>query len=130
MHAARSGPKRPARPQFTSMILVLEGVLVLFGALTASGLDLMPPGVLWPAAGALFVALLLLSRLVTAPGGYIAGSVAQLVVLACGLVLPAMYAIGGVFVVMWVVALRLGGRIDAERAAWDAAHPGSVPPAD
>jgi len=27
-----------------------------------------------------------------------------------------------VFCAMWVAALRLGGRIDRERAAWDAAH--------
>ncbi len=82
MHAARPGPKRPARPQFTSMILVLEGVLVLFGALTAYGLGSVRPGVLWPVAVALFATLVLLSRLVTAPGGYVAGSVAQVLVLA------------------------------------------------
>jgi hypothetical protein len=29
-------------------------------------------------------------------------------------------------VIMWVVALHLGGRIDRERAEWDAAHPGQV----
>lgn len=127
MHASRPArAKRPAKPQFTSMILVLEGVLVLFAAVTAYGLGAVRPGVLWPVAGALVLVLLVLSRLVTAPGGYVAGSIAQVLVLACGLVLPAMYALGGLFLVLWVVALRLGGRIDRERAAYDAAH--AVPP--
>lgn len=108
------------------MILVLEGVLVLFAAVTADGLGAVRPGVLWPVAGAMVLVLLVLSRLVTAPGGYVAGSIAQILVLACGLVLPAMYALGGLFLVLWVVALRLGGRIDRERAAHDAAH--AVPP--
>lgn len=124
MHAPRPGrPKRPAKPQFASTILVLEAVLVLFAALTAFGLDSVPPGVLWPVAGALFLVLVVLSRLVTAPGGYVAGSVAQVVVIACGVAIPLMYALGLLFAVLWFVALRLGGRIDRERAAYDAAHP-------
>jgi len=39
-----------------------------------------------------------------------------------------MFAIGGVFVVMWVAMVRLGWRIDRERAAFDAAHPDAVEP--
>jgi ammonia channel protein AmtB len=69
------------------------------------------------------VVLVVLSRLVTAPGGYVAGSVAQLLVVACGVVVPLMYALGVLFAVLWVVSLRLGARIDRERAEYDAAHP-------
>lgn len=128
MHASRPvRRKRPAKPQFASMILVLEGVLVLFAALAAYGLESVDRGVLWPVAGALFVVLVLLSRLVTAPGGYVAGSVAQLLVVACGLAIPLMYALGVLFAVLWFVSLRLGARIDRERAAFDAAHPDQTP---
>lgn len=102
---------------------MLEGVLVVFAALTADGLDAVPAGPLWTVAGVMFLVFLLLSRLVAAPGGYIAGSVAQLLVLACGVVVPIMYLLGLLFVVLWVAAYRLGGRIDAERAIYDAAHP-------
>lgn len=128
MHASRPvRRKRPAKPQFASMILVLEGVLVLFAALAAYGLESVDRGVLWPVTGALFVVLVLLSRLVTAPGGYVAGSVAQLLVIACGLAIPLMYALGVLFAVLWFVSLRLGARIDRERAAFDAAHPDQTP---
>jgi hypothetical protein len=133
MHANRPvRQKRPAKPQFTSMILVLEGVLVLFAALTAYGLSAAgvvsaSPAVLWTVAGVLFVVLVVLSRLVTAPGGYVAGSVAQLVVIACGFVIPLMFGLGVLFAVLWFVSLRLGARIDRERAAFDAEYPDQTP---
>lgn len=115
--------KKPAKPQFTSTILLLEGVLVLFAALTAYGLAVLPAAVIWTVAGVMFLVFVLLSRMVTLPGGYIAGSIAQVLVLACGFVIPMMFLLGMVFIALWVAAYRLGSRIDAERAAYDAAHP-------
>jgi len=123
--------KRPARPQFASSVLLLEAVLVLFATLTAFGLAAAKQteysaGTAWLVGGALVVLLAVLSRTVTRPGGYVAGSLAQVLVLVTGAVVPMMALLGAVFVIMWVVALRLGGRIDRERAEWDAAHPGQV----
>ncbi|WP_066581962.1 DUF4233 domain-containing protein [Cellulomonas timonensis] len=124
--------KRPARLQFTSTILLLEAFLVLFVTLVAYGLAAIEPGgpsggAIWAVGGALMLVLIVLSRLMAWPGGYIAGSVAQVLVLATGIAVPMMFIVGGVFVVMWVVALRLGGRIDRERAEWAAAHPEDYP---
>lgn len=128
MHASRPPrPKRPAKPQFTSMILVLEGVLVLFAALTAYGLRSAPPLVIWTVAGSMFLVLVVLSRMVTRPGGYVAGSVAQVLVIACGVVIPLMYVLGLLFAVLWFVSLRLGARIDAERAEFDRLYPDQTP---
>ncbi|RMI13600.1 DUF4233 domain-containing protein [Cellulomonas triticagri] len=128
MHAARPPrEKRPAKPQFTSMILVLEGVLVLFAGLTAYGLRSAPAPAIWSVAGSAFVVLVLLSRLVTKPGGYVAGSVAQLAVIACGVIIPLMYALGVLFAALWFVSLRLGARVDAERAEFDALYPDQTP---
>ncbi|HUX70135.1 MAG TPA: DUF4233 domain-containing protein [Cellulomonadaceae bacterium] len=118
--------KRAATVQFTQTILVLEAFVVVFGTLVAFGLRVAPSSTIWTTGGVLTVTLLILSGLMGRPGSYVAGSVAQVVVLASGLVVTAMIVIGGVFAVLWVVALRLGGRIDRERAAWDAAHPGQV----
>ncbi|WP_258726651.1 DUF4233 domain-containing protein [Cellulomonas sp. NS3] len=123
--------KRPARQQFASTILLLEAFLVLFATLVAYGLanagsGPLPPSAVWLAGGVLMLVLVVLSRLPGRPGGYVAGSVVQVVVLAMGFVVPMMFVVGGVFVVLWFVSLRLGGRIDRERAEWDAAHPGQV----
>jgi hypothetical protein len=38
-----------------------------------------------------------------------------------------MFLAGGIFAVLWVAALRLGDRIDSERARYDAAHPETAP---
>lgn len=114
--------KVPAKRQFTSTVLVLEAGIVLFATLVAHGLRLAPPPTVWAAGGALMVVLLVLSRLMGQPGSYLAGSLVQLVVLAGVLLIPQMVVLGVVFGAMWVAALRLGGRIDRERAEWDLAH--------
>lgn len=130
--------KPSARTQFTSTILVLEAFVVLFACFVAMGLQgvegagadavpVMSDATIWTSGGILMAVLVVLSRTVGRPEGIVAGSVAQVVVLATGLVVPMMFVVGAVFVVLWVVSLRLGGRIDRERAAFDAAHPDTAP---
>ncbi|WP_159792445.1 DUF4233 domain-containing protein [Puerhibacterium puerhi] len=133
----RIKPKKPARVQFTSTVLALEAFCVAFAAVALYGLRDMPyekgpfelpsPASIWVVGGTLFVVLLVLSRMMGTPGGYVAGSVAQIPVLATGLVLTMMWVVAIIFVIMWVVSLRLGARIDRERAAYDAEHPETAP---
>lgn len=146
MHASRGLPvpgqpieaKPSARTQFTSTILVLEAFVVLFACFVAMGLqgvagagaDAVPPmsdAAIWTSGGVLMAVLVVLSRAVGSPAGLVAGSVAQVVVLATALVVPMMWVVGGIFVILWVASVRVGGRIDRERAAYDAAHPDTAP---
>lgn len=125
--------RRSARHTFAATTLLLEAFVVFFATLVAFGLRVAPPGVVWAIGGVLAVVLVLLPGMLSRPGGYLAGSVVQGFVLAGGLVLYAApiegaafvasmtLAVGVVFVALWIVALRLGGRIDRERAEWDAA---------
>lgn len=132
--------KKSAREQFAGTTLVLEAFVVLFATLVAYGLrdvpysrgmlELPSAASIWVAGGVLVVVLLVLSRLVATPGGYLAGTVVQVPVLATGLVVPMMVVVGGIFVVLWVVSLRLGARIDRERAQYDADHPETAPNVD
>ncbi|MBU4215074.1 MAG: DUF4233 domain-containing protein [Actinobacteria bacterium] len=112
---------------FASTVLGLEALVVFFATLVAFGLRVAPPGVVWTAGAVLAVALVLMAGSVRRPGGYLAGSVGQAFLVAAALVVPLMAVIAVIFVVLWVLALVLGGRVDAERAAWDAEH---VAPAD
>lgn len=133
----RIKPKKPATVQFTSTVLQLEAFVVLFAAFALYGLrdsvyerGLLQVGstaAIWIVCGVLFVVLLTLSRMMGRPGAYVAGSAVQVPVLALGLLLPMMFVVAGVFVIMWIVSLRLGGRIDRERAEYDAAHPETAP---
>lgn len=128
-------PKKSAKVLFTSTILVLESFVMVFATLVLYGLrnvpdaaPSLPPGLIWGLGAAMVVVLMVLSRLVGRPGGYLAGSLAQVPVVAAGFVVPMMFVVAAIFVVLWVVSLRLGARVDRERAEYDAAHPGEIPP--
>lgn len=97
-------------------MLVLEAFVVLFAALVAYGLRATAPGTVWLLGGGLALSLLLAAGLLRQPGGYVVGSVLQVAVVAGGVLVPLMFVVGGIFAVLWVVSLRLGTRIDRERA--------------
>ncbi|MEN0129458.1 MAG: DUF4233 domain-containing protein [Brevundimonas sp.] len=132
--------KRPAKPQFAQTMLILEAFCVFFATLVAYGLSAgedpwieVDPTLVWVVGGGLTLALLVISGIVARPGGYVAGWIAQVWVVAAALVLPSVargmaLVVAAVFIALWWVSLRLGGRIDAERAEYDAAHPGEVGP--
>ena len=63
------------------------------------------------------LALVLTAGILRRPGGYLIGSLLQVVVLATGWWLPMMYVVGAVFAALWFTALRVGSRIERERAA-------------
>lgn len=109
-------PPRSARRTFAATVLVLEVLVVFFAALVAYGLRLADPAAIAVAAGGVAVLAILAVGLLRTWIGYVLGSALQVWILATGLVLPAMYVLGGLFALLWVVGLRLGTRIDRERA--------------
>lgn len=113
---APAASHRSARRQFASTILVLEAFVVLFAALVAYGLREVDPAVVLLGGGALVLSLVLAAGVLRRPGGYVVGSVLQVALLATALVVPMMLVVGVIFVALWVTALRLGARIDRERA--------------
>ena len=133
----RIKPKKSALVQFTSTTLLLEVFLVLFATLVVwalrgsefgrGPLQIESSAVIWVLGGVLALVLVILSRAQGSAAGRAAGTVAQIPVLAMGLLVPMMYLVGGIFVVLWIYALRLGARVDRERAEYDAAHPETAP---
>lgn len=107
---------RSATVQFTSTILILEAFVVGFAGLVAHGLDLAEPMVLWAVFGGVGLGLIAAAVAVRLPGGLVVGSVLQVAVLGLGVAIPMVFVVGGIFVVLWIVAVRLGRRIDRERA--------------
>ena len=109
-------PPRSARRMFATTVLLLEVLVVFFAALVAYGLRLADPAAIAVAAGGVALLAVLAVGLLRSSAGYVLGTALQVWVLATGLVVPAMYVLGGLFTLLWVVGLRLGGRIDRERA--------------
>src|SRR5690606_20029250 len=112
-----SRPTRSARALFAATLLFSESLVVLFAGLVAYGLRLLPvPTLLW-GGGVLALWAVVAGVLVrrSSRAGYVLGSVLQAVLVATGLLLGMMYVVGGVFALLWVMCLRIGGQIDAER---------------
>jgi hypothetical protein len=102
-------------------VLIAEAFVVFFAVLVAKNMSDLSSSVLWSiglvtAAGCLVLAGTLRHR-----WGYVAGSMLQLLLIVSGWLVPAMFALGFVFAALWVVALRLGSRVDQRRVS-------SVPP--
>ena len=74
----------------------------------------------------LALALLVLARYVTRPWAVPVGWVLQALVVLTGILAPAMFIVGGIFALLWGVAIRLGRQVD-QSARGDAADSG---PAD
>lgn len=123
----QSRPQRPARLVFTQAVLTLQGFAALFATLALGGLARggavdAPAALVWSGGLGLMAALLLAAGMQARPGGTVVGSVLQAPMLAAGLISLPVALVGGMFVMLWVTALRLGGRIDRERAERSAAE--------
>lgn len=124
--APQARPQRPATLVFTQAVLALQAFVALFATLVSwsfahNGILDAPAGLV---AGTGIAVMLLL--------GYAAGQqkkrwgrplgwILQVPMLVGGLLVPAIAILGLVFLGLWVMGLRLGGRIDRERKERDLA---------
>ena len=107
---------RSVRRSMCSAMLVMQGVvLFLTGVVTIGMTDLGVARSLALGVG-LAVLCVVAAGLLGRPGGYALGWLVQVVSLALGLVVTAMFFVGAVFAVLWGAAYVLGVKIDRERA--------------
>lgn len=91
-------------------VLTFEGLIVLLAipvAITLGGVD---SGVAVAGGVTLAVLCLVVAGSLSRSWGYRAGWAVQALVLASGFVVTAMFLVGGLFVVLWVVGLKVGRR--------------------
>lgn len=115
--AAVPPARRSARRTFAATTLVLESLVVFFATLVAFRTSDVPAGLTWPVGLGLSLACLLAAGLLRSTTGYVLGSVLQVLLVASGFWVAAMFLVGAIFAVMWFSGLRLGARLDAEAAA-------------
>lgn len=104
------------RARLAATCLALEAFLVFFATLAASALSELSGRTVWLGGGLLIVVCVLAAGVARRPGGIAIGWVVQVLVVATGLVLPAMVVLGVVFAALYGWFVVLGGRIDRERA--------------
>ena len=105
---------------FASSVLVTDALVVLFAGLVAHGLELAPTAaILWGGGALMLGAIVATGLLRRGVAGYVLGSMLQVLIVATGIIVPMMFVVGAIFAVLWLVSLRIGGRIDADRLAWE-----------
>ena len=121
---AATAPPRPQRPAtviFTQTTLALQAFAALFAVLAVWGLARageleVSSAAVW-GLGFGYVALLAYAvGQQGKPRGHAWGWAMQVPMLVAGFVLPAIAVIGVVFLAIWITGLRVGGKIDRERA--------------
>ncbi len=105
-----------ARRMFAATLLSIEIVIIVLTAMAAFGLRLANPGQIALVAAVAAVLAVIAAATVRSGTGYAIGWVVQVLLVASGLFIPAMWVLGGVFLVLWAWALATGRRIDRERA--------------
>jgi Protein of unknown function (DUF4233) len=100
--------------QLCGIVLVFEAIVIGLAIPVAIVLEHANHGLAGGIGGALAVCAVLISGLVGRPRmgwALIAGTVLQLLVIAAGVVVPAMYILGIIFAALWVTGIWLARRV-------------------
>jgi hypothetical protein len=95
-------------------VLTMESILMGFALLIAK--DQATSLQMW-LGGALSILFLLTAGMLKRKGGYLLGSILQFLIIGYGYVISLMFYMGGLFAALWVVAIFLGRRGEAIKAA-------------
>lgn len=115
--ASRPRRQRSLTESLLSIVLGLEAVLVFFIALTVYGLHALPPLEAFVGGAILVLILALATRIVRYSWGVWVGWVLQAVLLATGILLPALYIAAALFIAMWIFCFVRARTIDRANAA-------------
>lgn len=115
---------RSVRQSLASIVLGFEIIVVFLAALVIWGLAPtengslgLPPWVALAAGGVLILGLIATIGLLRYPWAFTLGWVLQVLILAAGLLNPAMYFVGVLFGGLWWYCMVVGARIDRDRTA-------------
>jgi hypothetical protein len=109
-------PKNPMRVVLLSLLafeVILFGLSVPVMILISD----VPPLTAGLGAGGAALLALVAAAMMRRPLGYPLGWLTQVVGLALGLLTSAMFVVGGLFLVLWVVTFVLGKRLDEQGRA-------------
>lgn len=100
-------------------VLALEAIVVILAipVVAVVGTVSLPAWLAIAGGIALALALVVVARYVTRPWAIPVGWALQALVIACGLLAPPLLIVGGIFAILWGVAIRLGRQADEARAA-------------
>jgi len=99
-----------------STVLGMEAVVLLLAIVPAKALEHISAGTAALVGGGLALLAILLAGVVGRPGmgwALYAGSVLQLLVIASGIMIPAMYILGVIFTALWFTGIWLARKVES-----------------
>ena len=103
-----------------STVLGMEAVILLLAIVPAKALEHIPGGTAAMVGGGLALLAILLAGVVGRPRmgwALYAGSVLQLLVIASGVMIPAMYVLGAIFTALWFTGIWLARKVESTQRA-------------
>ena len=99
-----------------SAVLVFEAMIMGFALLLAMDSH---GALALSLGGALAIALLLTPGMMKKKTGRYLGTIWQVLMIAYGVVVPAMYFVGGLFLILWAAAMYYGAKDERIRAEFE-----------
>ncbi|MGH3169298.1 MAG: DUF4233 domain-containing protein [Trebonia sp.] len=99
-------------------VLIMEAVVVLLAIVPSIRLEHVHGGTAGIVGGVIAVVAIILSGMIGRPRmGWVlyAGSVFQLMVIASGVLVPAMYVLGVIFAALWFTGIWLARKVEREQ---------------
>jgi hypothetical protein len=122
--AGRVRPVNRVR-QFCGMVLVMEAIVIALAIVPAKALEHVNGAVAGGVGGGLVVLAILLSAVVGRPRmgwALVAGTILQILVIASGVWVHAMYVLGVIFCGLWLTGIWLARRIEQQTLEREAMH--------
>lgn len=94
--------------RLTSSVLAMEVVVFWLAIIVATVMSHVAVAAAVVVGGALAVACIVVAGMIKRPWAYPAGSVLQVLAIACGVVVHTMFVVGALFALLWLAALRIG----------------------
>jgi len=104
-------PGNPMRVVLLS-ILIFEVVVFALAIPVMILVSEVSPALAFGFGGGAALLALVAAAIMRRPAGYLVGWMAQLVGVALGFLTPAMFFVGGMFLVLWLITFVLGKRLD------------------
>jgi hypothetical protein len=103
-------------------VLIMEAVVVLLAIVPSMRLEHVRGGTAGAVGGAIAVLAIILSGIAGRRQWVLyAGTVLQALVIASGVLIPAMYILGVIFALLWVTGIWLARKIEREQREREAA---------
>ncbi|WP_204055564.1 DUF4233 domain-containing protein [Microbispora corallina] len=102
----------PGMRRLGASVLGMEAIVVALTTPVAITINKVDPSVALTVGLGLAVLCVLVTGMLKRPAAYIAGTVIQVLAIATGFLVPAMFFLGVIFGVLWIAAIFVARRVE------------------